>query len=107
MAAWAASSDHGPGSSVGDERPSPGQESVEGALGVAGILEAPGDVVQAGRGGGVGRVEHAAPLGGEQVIDLAPVGATFRRSTRPRATRPSTMAVTLGGRTARRSARWD
>ena len=30
---------------------------------------------------------------------------TCRRSTRPRATRPSTMAVTLGGRTARRSAR--
>ena len=55
--------------------------------------------------GGVAGHEEATPAPVRTWSTCRRSPSTRRRSTRPRATSPSTMAVTLGGRTASRSAR--
>ena len=80
-------------------------EAVEGPLGVGRVVQVAGDVAQPGVDGARRRRRAPGALAVSTWSTRRRSPSTVRRSTRPRPTSPSTTAVTLGGRTARRSAR--
>ena len=103
-----ASSPAPPGPGVGHEGGPPGGEPAErrlrGVRVVQGIGRRRAGAPRRRRRlrrapGGPRRSARGRPAGGRRPPGGAP--------TRPRATRPSTTAVTVGGRTASRSARWE
>ena len=94
---------------VAGRRPWPGATGpvLEGPGRVSSLgLQAAGDAGQPGVDGLVGRRQQLAhPWSVSTWATRRRSSSAWRRSTRPRLTSPSTTAVTLGGRTASRSAR--
>ena len=105
-AGWAPSSAP-PGRAVGHEGLAPAGQAAKASSEAAGSSMASVTTPQPGLDGGVRLAEQARPSGVRTWPTRRRSPSTGWRSTRPRATRPSTTAVMVGGRTARRSARTD